>query len=123
VSVIEQGNRVAENGARLTEQANQAFAGIAEVLQHTSEFSEAISLASRDQLQGTERVAGAVQEIAANMRQNSNRGRQSAKIVEQVVRSSEQLTQAATQARPAAGPVVVKPEKAETASSAVVGRA
>jgi len=123
VSVIEQGNRVAENGTRLTEQANQAFAGIAEVLQHTAEFAEAISLASRDQLQGTEHVAGAVQEIAANMRQNSNKGRQAAKIVEQVVRSSEQLTQAATQVRPATGPVVVKPEKPETEAAAAMGRA
>lgn len=121
VAVIEQGNRMAENGSRLSEQANQAFTGIAEVLQHTSEFAEAIALASRDQLQGTERVAGAVQEIAANMRQNSNKGRQAAKIVEQVVRSSEQLTQTATQGRPAVGPVVVKPEKAETASAAVIG--
>jgi twitching motility protein PilJ len=121
VAVIQQGNRVAENGSRLSEQANQAFTGIAEVLQHTSEFAEAIALASRDQLQGTERVAGAVQEIAANMRQNSNKGRQAAKIVEQVVRSSEQLTQTASQGRPAAGPVVVKPEKAEAASAAVIG--
>ncbi len=122
VAVIEQGNRVAETGAQLTEQAHRAFTGIATVLHQTAEFAEAISAASSQQVQGTEIVAAAVQEIAANLRQNSTRVRQSARIVEQVVRSSEQLTQVVTQVRPAPGPTVVKTEKPE-APSAVIGRA
>ncbi len=123
VAVMEQANRVAETGSRLTEQANRAFVGVAGVLRQTSELAEAIAAASRNQVAGTERVALAVQEIAANMRQNSSKGRQSAKIVEQVVRSSEQLAQAVAPARPAAGPTVVKAEKPEAVSAAVVGRA
>jgi methyl-accepting chemotaxis protein len=123
VGVMEQGNRVAETGSQLTEQASRAFSGIATVLRQTSELAEAISAASRDQVVGTERVANAVHEIATGVRQNSAKGRQSTKIVEQVVRSSEQLSQVVTQTRTTAGPTVVKPEKPEAVSSAVVGRA
>ena len=83
--------------------------------------SEAISAASAQQLQGTEHVAGAVQELAASLRQDSTKARQTAKVVEQMARSSEQLTQAVTQ-RPAPGVTVMKSDKAETASAAVIGR-
>ena len=94
VAVIDQGNRVAENGARMTEQANQAFGrdrrGAA-----TDRRVRGSDLGGLAQpLQGTEHVAGAVQEMAANLRQDSTKGRQAVKIVEQMVRSSEQLTQA-----------------------------
>lgn len=123
VAVMEQGNSVAGNGAQLMEQANRAFAGIATVLHQTADFAEAIAVASSQQVQGTEDVAGAVQEIAANLRQNSTKARQSAKIVEQLARSSEQLTQAVTQMRPAQGPPAVKLEKPEAAPAAVIGRA
>ena len=119
VAVMDQGNRVAENGARMMEQAHHAFSGITEVLRQTAEFAEAISAASAQQLQGTEHVAGAVQELAATLRQDSTKARQTAKVVEQMTRSSEQLTQAVTQ-RPAPGVTVMKSDKAETA--AVVGR-
>jgi twitching motility protein PilJ len=123
VAVMEQGNRVAGNGAQLMEQASRAFTGIATVLHQTADFAEAIAVASSQQLQGTENVAAAVQEIAANLRQNSTKARQSAKIVEQVLRSSEQLTQAVTQIRPAKGPPAIKMEKPEADSAAVIGRA
>ena len=123
VTVMEQGNRVAGNGAQLMEQARHAFSGIATVLHQTADFAEAIAAASSQQVQGTEHIATAVQEIAANLRQNSTKARQSAKIVEQVVRSSEQLTLAVTQLRPAQGPPPVKLEKPEAATAAVVGRA
>jgi len=123
VAVMEQGNRVAGNGAQLMEQANRAFTGIATILHQTADFAEAIAATSSQQVQGTENVAAAVQEIAANLRQNSTKARQSAKIVEQLARSSEQLTQAVTQIRPAQAPPAVKMEKPEAASAAVIGRA
>jgi twitching motility protein PilJ len=123
VAVMEQGNRVAGNGAQLMEQANRAFTGIATVLHQTADFAEAIAVASSQQVQGTENVAAAVQEIAANLRQNSTKARQSAKIVEQLARSSEQLTQAVTHVRPAPGSTAIRAEKLEAASAAVIGRA
>ncbi len=123
VAVMDQGNRVAENGARMMEQANQAFSSIASVLHQTAKFAEEISAASAQQLQGTEHVAGAVQEMGANLRQDSAKGRQTVKIVEQMVRSSEQLTQAVAQMRPAQSPPAVKTERVEAASAAVIGRA
>lgn len=123
VAVMEQGNRVAGNGAQLMEQANRAFTGIATVLHQTADFAEAIAATSSQQVQGTESVAAAVQEIAANLRQNSTKARQSAKIVEQLARSSEQLTQAVTQIRPAQGPPAVRTEKPEATPAAVIGRA
>ncbi len=125
VSVIEKGNRVAETGSHLIAQASRAFADITQELQQTSELVESIATASGEQLNGTERVAAAIQEIAANMRQYSAKSRQSAKIVEQVVRSSEQLTQVVNHARPAPVPpaTVFRAEKAEAAAAAVIGRA
>ena len=122
VGVMEQGNRVAETGSKLTEQANSAFAGIATVLRQTSEFAEAIAAASHEQASGTQRVANAVQEIAAEVRQNSGIGRQSASLVAQLARSGEQLTQLVAPPRPAAVPTVVKPETDEAVSAAVGGR-
>jgi methyl-accepting chemotaxis protein len=123
VTVMEQGNRVAQNGAQLMEQANRAFTGLATVLHQTADFAEAISGLSSQQVQGTENVTAAVQEIAADLRQNSTKARQSAKIVEQVVRSSEQLTQAVTQFRPAQVPPAARTEKPEAVPAAVIGRA
>lgn len=123
VSVIEQGNRVAESGAHLLAEASQSFAEVTTELQRTSELVEAIAAASGEQLHGTERVAAAIQEIAANVRQNSAKTRQSAKMVEQVVRSSEQLTQAVTHGRPVPATRVFRAEPAEAAAAAVIGRA
>jgi twitching motility protein PilJ len=123
VAVMEQGNRVAANGAELMEQANRAFSGIAAVLQQTAELAQAISSATTQQVQGTETVAAAVQEIAANLRHSASKGRQSARIVEHMVRSSEQLTQAVTPLRAAPVPTVIKPDKTESVSAAVIGRA
>jgi twitching motility protein PilJ len=122
VAVMDQGNRVAENGARMMEQASQAFGGITEVLRQTADFADAISAASSQQIKGTEHVAGAVQELAANLRQDATKGRQAAKLVEQMARCSEQLTQAATQ-RPAPGVTVARPEKEAASAAAVTGRA
>jgi methyl-accepting chemotaxis protein len=123
VGVMEQGNRVAGNGAQLMEQADRAFTGIATVLHQTADFAEAIAAASSQQVQGTENVAAAVQEIAANLRQNSTKARQGAKIMEQVARSSEQLTQAVAPIRPAPVPTAARTEKPEATPAAVIGRA
>ena len=122
VGVMEQGNRVAETGSKLTEEASRAFAGIAAVLRQSSEFAEAIAAASHDQAAGTQRVANAVQEIAAEVRENSGIGRQSANLVGQLARSAEQLTQLASPPRLATVPTVVKAETDEAVSAAVGGR-
>jgi methyl-accepting chemotaxis protein len=118
VVVMEQGNRVAEAGARLTEQASRAFAGISQLLRQSADFAQAIGAASRQQVQGTERVAGSILKITGGIRQNSARARQVGKIAEQMLHSSEQLTQAVGQLR-SAGPTVVKAEKAEVMAAGV----
>ncbi len=121
VSVMEEGNRIAANGTQLMDQASKAFAGIATVLNQTSELAHSISDASTEQVTGTAHVAAAVQELASSLRENAANARQSAKIVEQMARCSDQLTQALPPARHTNGPVIVKGEKAE-AEAAVFGR-
>lgn len=121
VSVMEDGNRVAANGSQLMDQASRAFAGIANVLNQTSDLAQSISDASSEQVSGTEHVAAAVQELASSMRENASKARQSASIVEQMVRCSDQLTQALPPARHAPGPVMVKGDRSE-ADAPVFGR-
>jgi methyl-accepting chemotaxis protein len=106
---------VAEAGAQLTEDAGKSFAGIATMLRQTSELAQAISLAARQQVTGTDAVAATMQTIAAGAQENAAKGRQAAKAVEQLLRTSEQLAQPLGQLRSVAGPAVVKPEKSEAA--------
>ncbi len=108
VMAMEQANRVAETGSRLTEQASKAFAGIANLLQQTADLAQAISASSAKQVQGTDTVRGSVQTLAEHARQNAGRGHEAARHAEQVTRLAAQLNEIMAQFR--TGPAVVKPE-------------
>ncbi len=124
VVVMDEGNRVAEAGARLTEQASKSFDAMAAVLGQNSELVQVVSTASRQQVQGTDVLLASMQNIVASTRQNTARGRQMVKVVEQAMRATEQLNQAVAQLRSGVAPTVVKPaEKEVTAAAAVMGRA
>ena len=58
-----------------------------------------ISLASKQQVRGTEGVANAMQIISNITRQTSQGARQTARTVEQMVKLSEQLNEALSQFR------------------------
>ncbi|MGI9104188.1 MAG: methyl-accepting chemotaxis protein [Terriglobales bacterium] len=120
VVVMEQANRVAESGAKLSEQGSQAFAGISQVLKQTAELAQTISASSREQVQTTDAIAAVIEQLASNTRTSATKGRQGAKLVEQIARSSEQLSQAVAPMRQPA--IVPKSDKPE-ATAAVVGRA
>lgn len=119
VVVMEQANRVAETGVRLTEQASKAFAGIATLLRQTAELAQAISARSRQQVEGTETVRGSVQALGERARQDALGGQQAARNADQVTRLCAQLNEALAQFR--TGPAVVKSEKAEVVSTAAAG--
>lgn len=108
VVVMEQANRVAEGGSRMTEHATKAFAGVATLLRQTAEVAQSISSAVREQANGIDEVKSSVSTIAESAHQNAGRGSDAARLAEQVTRLSEQLSQALAQFR--SGPAMVKSE-------------
>ncbi|MGD0975192.1 MAG: HAMP domain-containing methyl-accepting chemotaxis protein [Candidatus Korobacteraceae bacterium] len=99
VVVMEDGTREVEVGAKLADQAGKALDAISTVVRQSAELVQEISLASKQQVRGTEGVANAMQIISGITRQTSQGSRQSARTVEQMVKLSEQLNEALSQFR------------------------
>jgi len=110
VVVMEEGTKEVEVGARLADQAGKALEAISSVVRQSAELVQEISLASKQQVRGTEGVANAMQIISNITRQTSQGARQTARTVEELVKLSEQLNEALSQFRvsTAAAPVEVK---------------
>jgi twitching motility protein PilJ len=104
VVVMEEGTREVEVGARLADQAGKALDAISSVVRQSAELVQEISLASKQQVRGTEGVANAMQIISNITRQTSQGARQTARTVEQLVKLSEQLNEALSQFRVNSGP-------------------
>jgi twitching motility protein PilJ len=103
VVVMEEGTKEVEVGARLADQAGRALDAISSVVRQSAELVQEISLASKQQVRGTEGVANAMQIISNITRQTSQGARQTARTVEQMVKLSEQLNEALSQFRVANG--------------------
>src|SRR5512143_1087558 len=103
VVVMEEGTREVEVGARLADQAGKALEAISSVVRQSAELVQEISLASKQQVRGTEGVANAMQIISNITRQTSQGARQTARTVENMVHLSEQLNEALSQFRVNAG--------------------
>ena len=99
VVVMEDGTREVEVGAKLADQAGKALDAISTVVRQSAELVQEISLASKQQVRGTEGVANAMQIISGITRQTTQGSRQSARTVEQLVKLSEQLNEALSQFR------------------------
>lgn len=99
VVVMEEGTREVEVGARLADQAGKALEAISAVVRQSAELVQEISLASKQQVRGTEGVANAMQIISNITRQTSQGARQTAHSTEQMVKMSEQLNEALAQFR------------------------
>jgi len=99
VVVMEEGTKEVEVGARLADQAGKALDAISSVVRQSAELVQEISLASKQQVRGTEGVANAMQIISNITRQTSTGARQTARTVEQMVKLSEQLNEALSQFR------------------------
>jgi len=104
VVVMEEGTREVEIGAKLADQAGKALDAISTVVRQSAELVQEISLASKQQVRGTEGVANAMQIISNITRQTSQGARQTSRTVEQLVHMSEQLNEALSQFRVAGGP-------------------
>jgi methyl-accepting chemotaxis protein len=116
VVVMEEGTREVEVGAKLADSAGRALDAISSVVRQSAELVQEISLASKQQVRGTEGVANAMQIISNITRQTSQGARQTARTVEQMVHMSEQLNEALSQFRvSAAGPGEPRPELVATA--------
>ena len=103
VVVMEEGTKEVEVGARLADQAGKALEAISSVVRQSAELVQEISLASKQQVRGTEGVANAMQIISNITRQTSQGTRQTARTVEHMVKLSEQLNEALSQFRIASG--------------------
>ncbi len=103
VVVMEEGTKEVEIGAKLADQAGKALEAISNVVRQSAELVQEISLASKQQVRGTEGVANAMQIISNITRQTSQGARQTARTVEQLVHMSEQLNEALSQFRISGG--------------------
>jgi methyl-accepting chemotaxis protein len=103
VVVMEEGTKEVEVGAKLADQAGKALEAISSVVRQSAELVQEISLASKQQVRGTEGVANAMQIISNITRQTSQGARSTARTVEHMVKLSEQLNEALSQFRVASG--------------------
>src|SRR5690242_16413781 len=99
VVVMEDGTREVEVGAGLADQAGKALEAISSVVRQSAELVQEISLASKQQVRGTEGVANAMQIISGITRQTTTGARQTASTVGNMVKLSEQLNEALAQFR------------------------
>src|ERR1700726_950633 len=103
VVVMEEGPREVEVGAGLADQAGKALEAISSVVRQSAELVQEISLASKQQVRGTEGVANAMQIISGITRQTTQGARQTASTVGNMVKLSEQLNEALAQFRSQSG--------------------
>ncbi len=99
VVVMEEGTRELEVGTGLADQAGKALEAISSVVRQSAELVQEISLASKQQVRGTEGVANAMQIISGITRETTQGARQTASTVGHMVRLSEQLNEALAQFR------------------------
>jgi len=119
VVVMEEGTKEVEVGARLADQAGKALEAISSVVRQSAELVQEISLASKQQVRGTEGVANAMQIISNITRQTSQGARQTARTVEHMVKLSEQLNEALSQFRISSGSSASDRGASEVAAAAV----
>src|SRR5438309_1958626 len=101
VVVMEEGTKEVESGATLADQAGRALDAISSVVRQSAELVQEISLASKQQVRGTEGVAHAMQIISNITRQTSQGTRGTVATVSQLVKLSDQLNEALSQFRAA----------------------
>src|ERR1700747_1329600 len=99
VVVMEEGTKEVESGATLADQAGRALDAISNVVRQSAELVKEISLASTQQVRGTEGVAHAMQIISSITRQTSQGTRGTVATVSQLVKLSDQLNEALGQFR------------------------
>jgi twitching motility protein PilJ len=115
VVVMEEGTREVEVGAGLADQAGKALEAISSVVRQSAELVQEISLASKQQVRGTEGVANAMQIISGITRQTTTGARQTATTVNNMVKLSEQLNEALAQFRSARAAEAAAHEAASSA--------
>jgi twitching motility protein PilJ len=96
---MEDGTKEVEGGATLADQAGRALDAISSVVRQSAELVQEISLASKQQVRGTEGVAHAMQIISNITRQTSQGTRGTVATVSQLVKLSDQLNEALAQFR------------------------
>src|SRR6202051_275207 len=99
VAGMEEGTKEVHRGAPLADQAGRALDAISNVVRQSAELVQEISLASKQQVRGTEGVAHAMQIISNITRQTSQGTRGTGATVSQLVKLSDQLNDGLAQFR------------------------
>lgn len=90
-AVIEQANRMAESGARATQEAVAGFEQVTAEVQESAAHSESASQACRERLEEAQAMTASLQNAARLARQSSESVQKAVSELEQVVRSVMQL--------------------------------
>jgi methyl-accepting chemotaxis protein len=122
VVVMEEGTKEVESGATLADQAGRALDAISSVVRQSAELVQEISLASKQQVRGTEGVAHAMQIISNITRQTSQGTRGTVATVSQLVKLSDQLNEALSQFRSANKQAKEQAEESERLAPVGAGR-
>jgi PAS domain S-box-containing protein len=97
ISAMEDGMLEVQQGSSLAQQARQSLHQISAVVKHSTELIEEISIASDQQAQTTQNVAGAMQTISTIAIETSSGAQETTQTVSEMVSLSERLNQAISQ--------------------------
>lgn len=108
LTAMEQGNREANLGARLTESAVKSLGMVSAMLHDSAQMAETVAATAQEQVQAIESVDGSLQKASSISRQSSHCAQQISGAVEELVKISGQLNELLAQHRSsAAAPVKV----------------
>ena len=119
LALVEQANRAADVGGRLTEQCGKAFSTISATLHQASDLAEVMSDAVRQQAEGADRVAQLVRSVAADSQHALQSAGEASNALQQLIKTTGQLNDVLAQMRTSPGPSA-KP-RPELAASAAAG--
>lgn len=117
LALVEQANRAADVGGRLTEQCGKAFSTISATLRQSTDQAESMADTLRRQAEESDRIALLVRSVAADGQRALHAAQDVSGALQQVVKTTGQLNDALSQMRtaPSAAP---KPRPELAASAA-----
>lgn len=117
LALVEQANRAADVGGRLTEQCGKAFSAISAELIQSSDLAEGLTEAARNQAEDSDRLALLVRSMAADSVHAIQSATDASNTVQQVIKTTEQVKEQLASLRTSAS----KPRPELAASAAARG--
>lgn len=118
LALVEQANRAADVGGRLTEQCGKAFSTISATLHQSTDLAESMSDALRRQAEDSDRIAALVRAVSADGQRALNSAGEVSGALQQVVKTTAQLNDTLAQMRISPSPSALQKPRPELAASA-----